>query len=64
MSELSDKSPIKTKKQKINPEAYKRNIIKKLNLQGKEYIGQGGKLQRAKATQEPWKTVPGITRTK
>lgn len=55
MSECSDlnNSPLKTRKRKKNPEAYKRNVIKKLKLQGKEYIGHGGKQHRSRSTRSP-----------
>lgn len=51
-SDIND-SPVKSRKRKKHPENYKRNVIKKLKLEGKEYIGHGGKQQRARSTQSP-----------
>ncbi|KAG8240668.1 hypothetical protein J6590_104554, partial [Homalodisca vitripennis] len=46
-------TPEKTRKRKSQPETYKRNVIKRLKLEGKEYKGHGGKLHRHRSSRSP-----------
>ncbi|KAG8317015.1 hypothetical protein J6590_034384 [Homalodisca vitripennis] len=46
-------TPEKTRKRKSQPETYKRNVIKSLKLEGKEYKGHGGKLHRHRSSRSP-----------